>query len=278
MKGDGSMNNDELKVHAKNIRCNIIKMLEKAGSGHPGGSLSITDILTYLYFEVMDINKTNIDSYERDRFVLSKGHAAPGLYSTLCEKGLISEEELMTYRQLGSRLQGHPKMHTGDGVDMSTGSLGQGISAAVGMALANKIDGNSHRVFVMIGDGESEEGQVWEASMAANRYHLDNLTVILDFNHLQIDGTVEEVIDPTPFVEKFKAFKYNTIECDGHDFDSIHEAFTSAFNYHDGPTAIVAHTIKGKGVSFMENQIAWHGKAPNAQQRDEALKELEESK
>jgi len=270
------MNVEELKKHAKNIRINIIKQVYSAGAGHPGGSLSATDILTYLYFEAMNINKDNLEDLNRDRFVLSKGHASPALYAVLSEKGFIPEEELTTFRKINSRLQGHPKRQLNLGIDMSTGSLGQGISTAVGMAIAYKRDNNDARVFTLIGDGESEEGQVWEASMAANHYHLDNLTVILDFNHLQIDGNIDDVITPTPFKEKFEAFGYHVVECDGHDFESIKEAFDDALAFKGQPTAIIAHTVKGKGVSFMENNAGWHGKAPNEEQYNQAIAELEE--
>ena len=268
--------NKQLKSHATNIRKNIIKMVVNANSGHPGGSLSSTDILTVLYFEVMNINKENVNKTNRDRFVLSKGHATPLLYSTLCEKGFINEKELNTFRKINSKLQGHPNMNYVDGVDMSTGSLGQGISAAVGMALANKLDQNEHRVYVLLGDGECQEGQVWEAIMAAAHYKLDNLCAILDFNRLQIDGDITEVLNPTPFDKKFEAFNWNVIQIDGHDYDQIRNAFNQAKLYKGKPTLILANTIKGKGVSFMENNYAWHGTAPNKDQTIQALNELEE--
>lgn len=266
-----------LKEHAVNVRKNIVKMINHASSGHPGGSLSSADILTVLYFEEMDITKENANSTDRDRFVLSKGHASPLLYAVLSEKGLIEEEKLMTFRAIDSKLQGHPNMNYVAGVDMSTGSLGQGISAAVGMALANKIDHNDHRVYALLGDGECQEGQVWEAAMAAAHYHLDNLCVILDFNGLQIDGKITEVLNPTPFDKKFEAFHWNVISIDGHDYDAIKKAFEDAKTCKERPTVILAKTIKGKGVSYMENQAGWHGSAPNEEQTAQAMKDLEEA-
>ncbi|WP_071441507.1 transketolase [Traorella massiliensis] len=265
----------ELKQHSVNIRKNIIKMVTSAQSGHPGGSLSSADMITYLYFNVMDINQDNVKGIDRDRFVLSKGHASPLLYAVLSEKGFIDEEELMTFRKINSNLQGHPNMLSVDGVDMSTGSLGQGISAAVGMAMANKLDQNDHRIYALLGDGESQEGQVWEAAMAAAHYKLDNLCVILDYNGLQIDGSIHDVMDPSPLDEKFKAFGWHVIEIDGHNYEEIGKAFAQAKTIKGQPTLIFAHTIKGKGVSFMENQSAWHGVAPNAEQCALALKELD---
>ena len=265
----------ELKKHSTNIRKNIIRMVTSAQSGHPGGSLSSTDIITTLYFNVMDINKENVKGINRDRFVLSKGHASPLLYSVLAEKGLLDQNELLTFRKINSRLQGHPNMLSVDGVDMSTGSLGQGISTAVGMALANKLDKNDHRIYVLIGDGESQEGQVWEAAMAAAHYKLDNLCAILDYNELQIDGSIHEVMDPSPLDEKFKVFGWHVIEIDGHDYDEIASAFDEAKTVKGQPTLIFAHTIKGKGVSFMENKANWHGVAPNEEQCAAALKELD---
>lgn len=266
------MNN--LKKHANNIRKNIVKMVANAKSGHPGGSLSATDILTVLYFEEMNIDASNVSSTNRDRFVLSKGHASPCLYATLAEKGLL-HEDLLTFRKLNSKLQGHPNMKSVDGVDMSTGSLGQGISAAVGMALANKVDHNDNRVYALLGDGECEEGQVWEAAMCAAHYKLDNLCAIVDFNGLQIDGNVQDVMNPCPIDQKFVAFGWNVICIDGHDFIQIKDAFASARMCKDRPTMILAKTIKGKGVSFMENNAGWHGVAPNEEQLTQALKELE---
>lgn len=269
------MDLEAMKNHAKNIRINIIKEVSNAQSGHPGGSLGATDILTVLYFDVMDFTKENAKSQDRDRFVLSKGHASPLLYAILAEKGIIEEEELLTFRKLNTRLQGHPDLNELDGIDMSTGSLGQGTSASVGMALANRLDKNNHRIYALVGDGESEEGQVWEAAMAAGHYKLDNLCWIIDDNGLQIDGKCEDVIGPAPFKEKFEAFGWNCIECDGHDYQALHDAFMKAKEYKGKPTCIVAKTIKGKGVSFMENEAGWHGKAPDAELTKVALKDLE---
>lgn len=268
------MENKTLKQHARNIRRNIVKMVYEAQSGHPGGSLSATDLLTVLYFRVMDIQKDNADSIDRDRFVLSKGHASPLLYSVLCEKGILEESKLATFRKMNSPLQGHPNMHYVKGVDMSTGSLGQGISTAVGMALANKLDQNEHRIYALLGDGECEEGQVWEAAMAAAHYKLDNLCAIIDYNSLQIDGNIREVMNPTPLDAKFQAFGWRVIEIDGHDLDAIEKAFDSAKETKGSPTMILAHTVKGKGVSFMEDNYAWHGTAPNKEQYELAMKEL----
>jgi transketolase N-terminal domain/subunit len=264
----------ELQNHATNIRKNIVKMIANAKSGHPGGSLSASDILTVLYFEEMDISKENVKGIDRDRFVLSKGHASPLLYSTLYEKGFLDEEELLTFRKINSHLQGHPNMNYVDGVDMSTGSLGQGISTAVGMALANKLDNNDHRVYALLGDGECEEGQVWEAAMSAAHYKLDNLCAIVDFNGLQIDGDIKEVMNPTPIDTKFKAFGWNVLTINGHDIKEIENAFEEARNTKGKPTMILAHTVKGKGVSFMENNAGWHGNAPNKEQCEIALREL----
>lgn len=267
-------NKEELCKYSNNIRKNIVKMIAHAKSGHPGGSLSAVDMITCLYFNVMDINHENVNSIERDRFVLSKGHASPLLYAVLAEKGLIPEEELMTFRQINSRLQGHPNMNYVPGVDMSTGSLGQGISCAVGMAMANKLDENNHRVYVLLGDGECEEGQVWEAAMAAAHYKLDNLCAMIDYNELQIDGSIHDVMDPSPLDKKFEAFGWHVIEIDGHDYDQIEKAFEEAKTVKGCPTLIFAHTTKGKGVSFMENQAGWHGSAPNEEQLKTALEEL----
>ena len=266
---------NQLQKHALQVRKNILKQIYCAQSGHPGGSLSGADILTCLYFEEMDINAENVDTTDRDRFVLSKGHASPLLYAVLCEKGFISQEELKGFRQIDSKLQGHPNMNYVSGVDMSTGSLGQGISCAVGMALANKLDNNDHRIYCLLGDGESEEGEVWEACMAASHYKLDNLCLILDYNHLQIDGNIADVIGPEPFKSKFEAFGFHTVEIDGHNFDEIKKAFEEAKKVKGQPTVIIAHTIKGKGVSFMENNYAWHGSAPNIEQYEQAMKELD---
>ena len=267
-----------LKEHATSIRQNILKQVYYAKSGHPGGSLSAADILTVLYFNHMDINKSNVASIHRDRFILSKGHASPLLYATLAEKELLDVNQLETFRNIHSKLQGHPNMNYIPGVDMSTGSLGQGISCAVGMAITNKVDQNSHRIYVLLGDGECEEGQVWEAAMAAAHYKLDNLCAILDYNHLQIDGNINDVISPEPFKSKFEAFGWYVLECDGHDYDAIDSCLFKAKDLKDKPTIIIAHTVKGKGVSFMENNYAWHGSAPSKEQYEQAIKELEGKK
>jgi transketolase len=264
----------ELKEIAKVIRKDIVSMLTESGSGHPGGSLSATDILTTLYFNEMKIEPKDPQNPNRDRFVLSKGHAAPVLYATLARKGYFDVEELKTLRKLGSNLQGHPNMNDLSGVDMSTGSLGQGISAAVGMALAGKLDNKDYRVFALLGDGELEEGQVWEASMSAAHYKLDNLTIFVDFNGLQIDGDIHEVMNPSPIDKKFEAFGWKTIIIDGHNYEDILNAIEEAKATKDKPTAIIAKTIKGKGVSFMENEAAWHGTAPNKEQCEQALREI----
>lgn len=266
---------EDLKKKAAHIRTNIVKMVANAKSGHPGGSLSAADILTVLYFEHMDINEKNVSSVDRDRFVLSKGHASPLLYAVLCEKGFVEEAELDTFRKINSKLQGHPNMNYVKGVDMSTGSLGQGISCAVGMALSNKIKKNDNRVYALLGDGELEEGEVWEAAMAAAQYKLDNLCAVVDFNGLQIDGDITKVMNPEPIDKKFEAFNWNVIVIDGHDYDQINDAFNKAKTVKGKPTMIVAKTIKGKGVSFMENDYAWHGTAPSAEQCAQAVKELE---
>ena len=260
--------------HARNIRKNIVKMVTEAASGHPGGSLSAADILTVLYFNEMDITKENAGSKDRDRFVLSKGHASPLLYGTLAEKGILDEAQLCTFRKINSKLQGHPNMNYVTGVDMSTGSLGQGISCAVGMALANKIQKNDHRIYTLLGDGECEEGQVWEAAMAAAHYQLDNLCAVVDFNGLQIDGDITKVMNPTPIDKKFEAFGWHVININGHDYEEIEKAFKEARETKGQPTMILAHTVKGKGVSFMENNAAWHGSAPSAEQCAQALAEL----
>lgn len=265
----------ELANHAKNIRRNIVKMVTAANSGHPGGSLSGVEILTSLYFGEMNFGKDNFKDPNRDRFVLSKGHASPLIYAALCEKGLIPEEELSTFRKINSKLQGHPNMNYVDGVEMSTGSLGQGLSAGVGMALSAKIHKQDYRVFVLTGDGEIEEGQIWEAAMSAAQFKLDNLVAIVDNNNLQIDGELEEVMSPYPIVDKFQAFGWHVIEVNGHDYDELFAAYNEAKTVSGKPTCIVAKTIKGKGVSYMENQCGWHGSAPNAEQCELALKELE---
>lgn len=260
---------------AKRIRRNIIKMVTEAKSGHVGGSLSAVEILVSLYFHEMNITLDNVRDVTRDKFVLSKGHASPLLYAVLSEKGFIEENELMTFRKIDTNLQGHPNMNTVLGVDMSTGSLGQGLSAAVGMALSYKINQLDHRVYVLVGDGESQEGMIWEATMAAAHYKLDNLVVILDQNGLQIDGDITQVMNPLPLDEKFKAFGWQVLYADGHDYDQLLDAYAVARLIKGIPTAIMAKTIKGKGVSFMENQAGWHGVAPTAQQAEAALKELE---
>jgi transketolase len=257
------------------IRLGILDATHAASSGHPGGSLSIADIMSYLYFAEMRVVAENPKWDARDRFVLSKGHAAPALYATLARKGFFPFEELTTLRRIDSRLQGHPDMKGTPGVDMSTGSLGQGISAAVGMALAAKVDHKDYRVYTIVGDGESEEGQVWEALMFAARFDLDNLCVVIDYNGLQIDGPVAEIVNPAPYEGKLAAFGYHVITIDAHDFDQIEAAFAEAKTVKGQPTAIVANSVKGKGVSFMENQVKWHGSAPNDAQRDQAIAELE---
>lgn len=262
-----------IKEYALKMRKDIIEMVYQAQSGHPGGSLSACDIVATLYFDEMNIDKNNVEGYCRDRFVLSKGHASPVLYAALHEKGLISED-FSTFRQVDSHLQGHPSMIKLKGVDMSTGSLGQGISTAVGMAIANKLDESDYRVYTLIGDGEAQEGIVYEALMASSHYKLDNLCVILDYNHLQIDGQIEDVMNPAPFKEKFEAFGLHVIEIDGHNISEIKEAFKVARTIKNKATAIIAHTVKGKGVSFMENDYTWHGVAPNQQQYEEAMKQL----
>ncbi len=269
------MNNLELKITANKIRKGIIEGVFNAKSGHPGGSLSAADIYTYLFFNEMNINPEKPDDYNRDRFVLSKGHTAPGYYATLAHRGFFSVDELKTLRKTGSFLQGHPDMKHIPGVDMSSGSLGQGISAAVGMAISAKLSNDSFRVYTLLGDGEIQEGQVWEAAMLAGHRNLDNLVVIVDNNNLQIDGQISEVNSPYPIDEKFAAFNFNVINVDGHNFDEIAAAFENAKNTKGKPTAIIAKTVKGKGVSFMENNVAWHGAAPNAEQYEIAMNELD---
>lgn len=271
------MTESELKKTANEVRKNIMTAVYHAHSGHPGGSLSAADILTYLYFEEMNIDPKNPKKADRDRFVLSKGHAAPGLYSTLAERGYFDKEELKGLRHVGCFLQGHPDMKHTPGVDMSSGSLGQGISVAVGMALAGKMDNADYRVYALLGDGEIQEGQVWEASMLAANHKLDNLVVIVDNNNLQIDGTVEDVNSPYPIDEKFKAFKFHVININGNDFGEIAAAFKEAREHKGQPTAIIAKTVKGKGVAFMENQVGWHGKAPNKEEYETAMKDLEKA-
>lgn len=269
------MNNLELKKIANNVRKGIVTSVHSAKAGHPGGSLSAADIFTYLYFEEMNIDPKNPKMENRDRFVLSKGHTAPGLYSALANRGYFPVEELTTLRKLGSRLQGHPCMQDTPGVDMSSGSLGQGISAAAGMALSAKLDNRDFRVYTLLGDGEIQEGQVWEASMFAGFRKLDNLVVIVDNNGLQIDGPVDQVCSPYPIDKKFEAFNFHVINIDAHDFDQIRAAFKEARETKGMPTAIIAHSVKGKGVSFMENNVSWHGAAPNDEQYAVAMADLE---
>ena len=264
-----------LEDQAVQTRQDIISMITKAGAGHPGGSLSASDMITALYFHVMNIDPKNPEKEDRDRFVLSKGHTAPGLYAALANRGYFPVEDLKTLRKLGSYLQGHPNMHI-PGVDMASGSLGQGISAAVGMALGAKLDNKDFRVYTLLGDGEIQEGQVWEASMFAGAKKLDNLCVIVDNNNLQIDGTIEEVNSPYPIDKKFEAFNFHVINVeDGHDFDQLAAAFAEARATKGMPTAIICKTLKGKGVSFMENAVDWHGKAPNEEQYKVAMADLE---
>ena len=267
---------NELAKIACKVRMGIIEGTFNAKSGHPGGSLSITEILTYLYFNEMNVDPQNPSMDSRDRFVLSKGHAAPALYSVMAQRGYFPVEELKTLRKVDSRLQGHPSMKCLPGIDISSGSLGQGISAACGMALGAKLSKADFRVYTILGDGEIEEGQVWEAAMYAAAKKLDNLVAFVDNNNLQIDGTVEEVNSPYPIPDKFAAFGWNVIEIDGHSYDDIENALAAARACKGKPTAIIATTIKGKGVSFMENQVNWHGSAPNAEQYADAMKELEE--
>ena len=271
------MNKLELMKTANEIRKGIVTALHSAKAGHPGGSLSATEIFTYLYFEEMNVDPKDPKKADRDRFVLSKGHTAPGLYSTLAQKGFFPKEDLVTLRHTGSYLQGHPDMKHIPGVDMSSGSLGQGISAAVGMAIAGKLDNADYRVYTLLGDGEIQEGQVWEASMLAAHRKLDNLVVIVDNNNLQIDGEITEVNSPYPIDKKFEAFNFHVINIDGYDFDQIDAAFKEAKTVKGQPTAIIAKTVKGKGVSFMENQVGWHGKAPNDEEYKIAMEELEKA-
>lgn len=269
------MNHLELEKLANEIRKSIVTAVHSAKSGHPGGSLSSADIFTYLYFEEMNIDPKNPKMEDRDRFVLSKGHVAPAYYSTLAERGFFPKEDLVTLRHTGSYLQGHPDMKHIPGVDMSSGSLGQGISAAVGMAIAGKLDNADYRVYTLLGDGEIQEGQVWEAAMLAAHKKLDNLVVIVDNNNLQIDGAIDEVNSPYPIDKKFEAFNFHVINIDGNDFDQIDAAFKEAKTVKGCPTAIIAKTIKGKDVSFMENQAGWHGKAPNDEEYAVAMADLE---
>ncbi len=268
------MTNLELQKKALDIRKGIVTAVHSAKSGHPGGSLSATDIFTYLYFEEMNIDPANPKAEDRDRFVLSKGHVAPGLYSTLANRGYFPVEDLKTLRHTGSYLQGHPDMKHIPGVDMSSGSLGQGLSCAVGMALAAKLQGKEYRTYCLCGDGEIQEGQIWEAAMFAGHRNLDNLVVIVDNNNLQIDGKISDVCSPYPIDKKFEAFNFHVINVDGNDFDSLRAAFEEARATKGMPTAIVAKTIKGKGVSFMEDNAGWHGKAPNDDEYATAMEEL----
>ncbi len=263
-----------LKEKALNIRLGALEGIHAASSGHPGGSLAIADILAYLYFAEMNVDPANPKDENRDRLILSKGHTAPALYAALAEKGFFDKEILKTLRKFGSILQGHPDMKHIPGVDMSTGSLGQGFSAACGIALAGKIDGKDYRVYSILGDGESEEGQIWEAAMFGAHYKLDNLVAIVDNNGLQIDGKVTEVMNPTPLDEKFAAFGWNVINIDGHDFDQIADALAGARAVKGKPTAIIAKCVKGKGVSYMEDQVSWHGSAPKDDQYEQAVAEL----
>lgn len=268
------MNNLELQKHANEVRKGIVTAVHSAKAGHPGGSLSAADVFTFLYYEELNIDPANQDMESRDRFVLSKGHTAPGLYSTLANRGFFPVEDLTTLRKLGSYLQGHPCIHI-PGVDMSSGSLGQGISAAVGMALGGKMDQKDYRVYTLLGDGELQEGQVWEASMFAGHRKLDNLCVIVDNNNLQIDGPIDQVCSPYPIDKKFEAFNFHVINVEAHDFDALRAAFTEARETKGKPTAIVMHSLKGKGVSFMENDAEWHGKAPNDEEYAIAMADLQ---
>ncbi len=265
----------ELKVHATNVRKMALEAVYSAGAGHPGGSLSVADILTYLYLKEMKVNPQDAKNLDRDRLVLSKGHCSPALYGVLAEAGFLPKEDIKTFRRADSYLQGHPDMKGVNGVDMSTGSLGQGISAANGMALAGKMDKKDYRVYAILGDGEIEEGQVWEAAMFAAHYKLDNLTAFLDFNGLQIDGEVTDVMNPTPIDKKFEAFQWHVISIDAHDFNQIEAAVQEAKTIKGKPTLILAKSVKGKGVSFMENQAGWHGAAPNQEQYEQAISELD---
>ncbi len=269
------MNNLQLEITAYKIRRHVIEGVFHAESGHPGGSLSIADILSVLYFDEMNVDPKNSKDINRDRFVLSKGHCAPALYGALAERGFIPKEDIKTLRHIDSYLQGHPDMKSINGVDMSTGSLGQGICAANGMALAGKLDNKDYRVYSILGDGELEEGQVWEAAMFAAHYKLDNLTAFVDFNGLQIDGDITKVMNPTPIDKKFEAFGWNVIIIDAHNYDEIKDALLRAKNTKGKPTVVIANSIKGKGVSFMENQAQWHGAAPNRELYEQAISELD---
>ena len=266
---------NQLKIRATNVRKMALEAVYSAGAGHPGGSLSAADMLTYLYLKEMRVGPKDAKNPDRDRFVLSKGHCSPALYGVLAETGFLPKEDIKTFRRADSYLQGHPDMKGVNGVDMSTGSLGQGISAANGMALAAKMDQKDYRVYAILGDGEIEEGQVWEAAMFAAHYQLDNLTAFLDFNGLQIDGDITKVMNPTPIDQKFEAFGWHIITIDAHDFDQIEAAVEEAKTVKGKPTLILATSIKGKGVSFMENQAGWHGMAPNQEQYEQAISELD---
>ena len=268
------MNIEDLKMKAKKIRKDIIEEVYNAKSGHPGGSLSIADIMAVLYFNELRIDEKNPRWEERDRLVLSKGHCSPALYAALAERGFFDKEDLKSFRKIESNLQGHPDLNKVPGVDMTSGSLGQGLSIANGMAIAGKMDNKDYRVYTILGDGEIEEGQVWEAAMTANKYKLDNLCVIVDNNNLQIDGTIEEVMSSYPIDEKFKSFGFNVLTIDGNNIEEILSAFEIAKQTKNKPTCIIAKTIKGKGVSFMENKAEWHGKAPNEEEYEEAMKNL----
>ena len=265
----------DLQIHATNVRKMALEAVYSAGAGHPGGSLSAADILTYLYMVEMNVNPKDAKNPDRDRFVLSKGHCSPALYGVLAEAGFIPKEDIKTFRHADSYLQGHPDMKGVSGVDMSTGSLGQGISAACGMAMNAKLSKQDYRVYAMLGDGEIEEGQVWEAAMFAAHYKLDNLIAFLDFNGLQIDGDIKEVMNPTPIDKKFEAFNWNVIVIDAHDFNQIEAAVAEAKTVKGKPTLILANSVKGKGVSYMENQAGWHGAAPNTEQYEQAVSELD---
>ena len=265
---------EELKLKARKLRRDILTMIHRAGSGHPGGSLSVIDMLVFLYYRVMRINPAGYPGEERDRLVLSKGHACPALYAVLADLGFFPAEDLEQLRKIDSHLQGHPDMRKTPGVEMSTGSLGQGLSVANGMALAARMDRSARQVFVILGDGEVQEGQIWEAAMTSAHYRLGHLTAFLDYNGLQIDGWCRDVKCPDPMADKWKAFGWNVQEADGHDFASLQEALGRARSYPDSPSMIVAHTVKGKGVSFMENQVDWHGKAPSAEELEQGLAEL----
>ena len=268
------MNIEELKQKAKEIRKDIITEVYYAKSGHPGGSLSIADIMAVLYFNELRIDKDNPRWEDRDRLILSKGHCSPALYAALAERGYIDREDLKTFRKLESNLQGHPDLNKVPGVDMTSGSLGQGLSIANGIAIAGKMDKKDYRVYAILGDGELEEGQIWEAAMTSNKYNLDNLCVIVDNNNLQIDGTIEEVMSSYPIDKKFESFGFNVINIDGHNYEEILKAFKNAKNTKNMPTCIIAKTIKGKGISFMENKAEWHGKAPSEEQYNQAINEL----